>query len=302
LEIFESEFSYIFTQDEFYYIIYNIAMILLTLIASSITAAFLLFCLRNLVSTQGAAVRDKVTYRFRLPKATPPLLAVGLCIIQISLLSSELLNSILHSLFNIARDTSFDYLYFPETAFGIVLYFTAIVLMPAFIEEFIFRYIMLNALKKYGNVFAIITTSVLFGFLHARASAFFYATAIGFFSAYIAIKTKSIWFSIILHALVNATSLTFQYVAAQTFPDEIYNLIYFLFLGVISVVSLIYIIILIRKRKDLSLNDPENYAHIENRRKLLFFFNAASIIFFILVILKSADEYVFTNIANNIKL
>ena len=296
--IFQSDFSYLFSPDEFYYIIINIASILLTLAASSITVAFLIFCLRNMVSEQGAAVRDKISYKFRLPENPLPLLAVGLCIIQTSLILSEFFNFILRYFFDITRDMSFDLLYFPETIFGIILYFITIVVMPAFIEEYIFRYIMLNALKKYGNVFAILTTAVLFGFLHARTSAFFYATAIGLFSAYIAIKTKSIWFSVILHALVNATSFVFQYVAAQPFPDETYNLIYYLFMSVISIISFIYMIVLIRNRKDLKLNTPSNYAHIENKRKLIFFFNAASIIFFILVILKSVEEYGFTNISN----
>ena len=302
LGVFQSDFTYLFTPDEFNYIIYNIATILLTLIASSVTVAFLLFCLRNLVSAQGVVVRDKVTYRFKLPKAALPLLSVGLCIIQVSIISSEFFNHLLNILFNITRDTSFDFLYFPETVFGIVLYFITIVIMPAFIEEFIFRYIMLNALKKYGNVFAIITTSVLFGFLHARTSAFFYATAIGFFSAYIAIKTRSIWFSVILHALVNATSFTFQYFAFQSFPDETYNLIYYIFMAVISVISLIYMIVIINKRKELKLSEPQNYTHIENKRKLIYFFNIASIIFFILVILKSAEEYGLANIAHNINM
>ena len=293
LGFFQSDFAYLFSPDELHYIFYNIASVLLTLTASSITIVFLIFCLRNLVFEQSITVRDKISYKFKFPKNTAPLLAMGLLIIQLSLILSEVFNYFLYYFFGIGLDRSFDYLYFPETIFGVILYFFTIVIMPAFIEEFIFRYIMLNALKKYGNTFAIITTSLLFGFLHARTSAIFYATAIGFFTAYIAIKTRSIWFSIILHAIVNATSFFFQYVAVQPITDAEYDIIYFSFISVISIISLIYTIILIRKKKNLKLSLPGNYTHIENKRKLMFFFNAAAIIFFILVIIKSAGDYGF---------
>ena len=299
--IYQSDFIYIFSPDELYYITVNIATIILTLIASAITVVFLNFCLRNFNSAQNSNVLtsyDKISFKFKLPKNTFALLIVGLCIIQLSLFISEFLNKILNYFFDITRSSLYDFMYFPETLFGAVLYFVTIVIMPAFIEEYIFRYIMLNALKKYGHVFAIITTAVLFGFLHARTSAFFYATAIGFFSAYIAIKTKSIWFSIILHAVVNANSFIFQYIAVQPFTDFVYNMIYFIFINVISIIALIYLIILIIKKKNLKLSSPVNYIHIENRRKIVFFFNAASVIFFILVILKSAEEYGFVNISN----
>jgi len=298
-DIIQPEFVYNLPIDEINYIFYSIASIILSVIASSVTVIFLLIFLRRFTSEPEVTVIDKITYKFKLPENTLFLLIIGICIIQFSSNLSVFFNYFLEYCFGIIQ-TIPDDLFFPETVSGIILYFISIVVMPALIEEFMFRYIMLNALKKYGHTFAIVATSILFGFLHARTSAFFYATAIGFFLAYVAIKTKSIWFSVILHALVNFTAFIFQFVASLPITDYEYSVIYLLFLSVISFISLIYSLVLITKKKNLKLGAPENYTHIENKKKLIFFFNAAAIIFFILVIAKSAGYYGFEKISDNI--
>ena len=286
------EYYYMVSPDELYYILYNVVLIFIMVITSFITCVFLMLCLRKFGPKPDMyEYRDKVSYQFKLPKNTVALLFAGVCIVQFSVILNMLMNFALKSIFGISPESLPD-MYFPQTVFGVILYFITMVILPAFLEEFIFRYLMLNALKKYGNAFAIITTSVLFGFAHARASAFIYATAVGIFMAYIAIKTKSMWFPMILHAAINAVSFAFQYVAALSFmTGETVDTIYFMFLTFISLVCLIYLITLIIKRRESGLNAPENQVNIKKSQKLLFFFNIASIIFFVLVILKSMEEY-----------
>jgi len=240
---------------------------------------------------------EKITYKFKLPKNTPFLLITGVCIIEFSSFVYLFVNYLLEKLFSVVPIPLSDFqLYFPQTGFGIVLYFISLVIIPAFAEEFVCRYIMLNILKKHGNIFAIIVTSVFFGFMHARVSAFIYATAIGVFLAYIAIKTKSIWFPVIMHAVVNSVSFIFQYLYSLPNFTESAEIIYFIFLSVISLISFIYLLILIVKRKEPELKNPENYMHVTNKHKLIFFFNIASLIFFVLAILRSFEDYTFLNI------
>ena len=66
-----------------------------------------------------------------------------------------------------------------------------------------FRGIMLNKIRIYGDKVAIITTAILFGLFHANFSQFFYAVALGLVFAYVTLKTRTIKYSIILHIAVN---------------------------------------------------------------------------------------------------
>ena len=297
-KILQSDFVYSYPPEEINYIFTNIIIIITSVIATFITGAFLIFWLRKIDGKSRNYDRDKISWKIKLPKNTVALIAVGLCLVQICIYLFSVFSVVLKDWFGIAENPLYgDDSYFPKSFIGIILYFITIVIIPAFTEEFIFRYLMLNSLKKYGNTFAIIVTAVLFGFAHARASAFLYATAIGFFTAYLAIKTKSIWFSIILHAAVNAVSFTLQYTASLSFfKDDTLDLIYFIFLTVISAISCIYLIILSIKRKETGLEESGNYINIRRKHKLIYFFNAATVIFFILVLMKSAEEYVFLHI------
>lgn len=287
--------------DEFHHIMTDVVMIITTAAASLITGFFIIFCLGRFAAAKpgqsgyGEDPGRILLGRFALPKNAPALFAVGLCISQFSLYIYMFADYILYSAFGLDSGI-YAYggdSYFPVSAAGVILYFIAIVITPAVFEEFIFRYIMLNSLKKYGNVFAITATSILFGFAHGRVSAFFYATAVGFFSAYIAVKTKSIWFPVILHAAVNCISFFSHYMSDRLLMEEkTLDIIYFLFLTFISAVSFIYLLITASRRR-IPL-PGEKRVYISNGRKVFFFFNAASVIFFIITFIRGAEEYGFS--------
>ena len=288
--------------DEINYIIVNIVIITTAAIASLVTGTFIILCVKTFADPYANAsagfgpapdIKDKISFKFILPKNTFALLAAGLCIVQFSVFIYTFFSYIMYFIFGISSYSQSHYeSYFPYTVLGIVLYFISVVIIPSFFEEFVFRYVMLNSLRKYGNTFAIIVTSLLFGFAHARMSAFVYATAVGFFSAYIAIKTKSIWFPIILHAVVNGTSFLLQYLSARVIEDEgVMNIFYFSFLTFISAVTFIYLLSLIIKRRESGLAPPGSHIYISKVRKFIFFFNAATLIFFILSIIRSLEDY-----------
>lgn len=71
------------------------------------------------------------------------------------------------------------------------------------IEELVFRKLLLDRVKPFGDRIAILYTGIAFGLYHMNFYQFFYAAAIGFIFAYITLRTGSIKYSIILHMLVN---------------------------------------------------------------------------------------------------
>ncbi len=77
-----------------------------------------------------------------------------------------------------------------------------VLLAPVF-EEYMFRKIICDRLVKYGQGMAIIMSGFMFGLFHGNFNQFFYAAAIGFFFAFIYVKTGEIKYTIGLHMMVN---------------------------------------------------------------------------------------------------
>ncbi len=70
-------------------------------------------------------------------------------------------------------------------------------------EELIFRKLLLDKLRRYGDVPAILMTGLAFGLFHMNLSQFFYAAALGFIFAYVTIRTNTVRYSILLHCMIN---------------------------------------------------------------------------------------------------
>jgi len=257
--------------------------------AVSIASAVLILFLRKFKTNADIDINNRVSFKFKMPKNALMLMIVGLAIMYMFVSVSIVFDSFL-GLFGIGKIIFDDAPFFPQTGIGIFMYFFALVVTPSIVEEFFCRYLILNALRKYGDGFAITVSSVFFGLLHGRTNAFFFATAIGFFLAYFAIKTKSIWFPIILHAFINSMAIFWHFVSDLT-NEGLFNFIFWSTLAIIFALAIIYVIILIAKKKDLSLVQRKDYIHIGSGRKLFVFFNVATIIFIILALLQSSFEY-----------
>lgn len=71
------------------------------------------------------------------------------------------------------------------------------------VEELVFRKVLLDRLRNYGDVTAILVSGLCFGFYHGNIAQFLYASALGFIFAYVVIKTEDIRYTIALHITIN---------------------------------------------------------------------------------------------------
>ena len=100
------------------------------------------------------------------------------------------------------------------------LLFIALSVGAPIVEELIFRgYILDSFRSNFSDKIAIISSGVLFGFMHWDPFFAFFdiypigATAIGgFLYAWLRIKTGSLWPSIICHSLWNGTIFLFEFI------------------------------------------------------------------------------------------
>lgn len=98
----------------------------------------------------------------------------------------------------------------PATPLRILLYFISSVILPAFVEEMIFRGYILHLLLPHGKTFAIMVSAVLFGLMHLYLPQFLYASMAGILIGYFVVKSGSLWIGIFIHALNNLFSFLFD--------------------------------------------------------------------------------------------
>ena len=77
-----------------------------------------------------------------------------------------------------------------------------VILAPIF-EEIFFRRVVIDRLRRYGDVPAIIFSGLAFGLIHGNFSQFFYATFLGMLFGAIYIHTGKLRHTILLHMVVN---------------------------------------------------------------------------------------------------
>ena len=105
-------------------------------------------------------------------------------------------------------------------------------------EEYVFRKLIIDKLKKYGEFLAIMVSGVTFGLFHGNFNQFIYALVIGMVFAYVYIRTNNILHTIILHAMINfiGSVVGIQIIGSENvLMIQIYSLIVFIiiFVGVI---------------------------------------------------------------------
>ena len=74
------------------------------------------------------------------------------------------------------------------------------------LEELIFRKLMLDRTRGYGEKTAIIFSAICFGLFHGNLTQFLYAACAGLFLGYVYCKTGNVLHTMLMHMLLNATS------------------------------------------------------------------------------------------------
>ena len=100
----------------------------------------------------------------------------------------------------------------PEPTFlSVTLSVLLICLVPAVLEEFLFRGLITQGLKKFGKVTALIVSALLFTFYHMNAAQTPYQLLLGLVFSFVALETGSVIPTTILHFVNNLVVLILCY-------------------------------------------------------------------------------------------
>lgn len=177
------------------------------LIQTAVSFLFLyiipMICAALLLKPKGmcAEVYKKPVYFSNAMGMFPAMYGLSFLVNLLTMLVSYLFrNTDLYKSFNTVNELR------PDNLFCAVVLLVQLVVIAPLFEEFWFRGIVMQSLRPYGNGFAIFVSGLLFGLTHANFSQFFYASVLGICLGYIAVSTKSIITTTVMHAMFNGMS------------------------------------------------------------------------------------------------
>ena len=132
----------------------------------------------------------------------------------------------------------------------LILAIFAVALIPAICEEFLYRGLVLNGLRKYGVWVSVLTSALLFSLMHMNLQQLPYTFILGVIFGLIVYYTRNIWLSIIMHFLNNATAILIMYFATNSSTEFVWWHILVALGCVIVACGIIWLVVWLIKKKD----------------------------------------------------
>lgn len=179
----------------------------------------------------------------------------------------------------------------PVTVPGIVIYVVAMTVVPAFIEEIIFRGIIMQSLRRFGDIFALVASSLIFGIFHLNLIQMPYAFILGLCIGYFVMRTGSLWVGVIIHFVNNSVAVAFEFLYPVMSEETWYiaNSAYNLVCVILSVIALVAILM---KYKDIFRFEPSKSVLAPGKRTV-YFLTSPALIFAMLAAAAMTLPYIY---------
>lgn len=172
---------------------------------------------------------------------------------------------------------------------GVLMGILIPVIIGPILEELIFRKLMIDRIRNYGEKTAIIFSSICFGLFHGNLTQCLFAACIGLFLGYVYCKTGKVLYTMSMHMLMNGfSSVILLIIPLMETPNEdrlavvlVGVIILLLIIGIMTVSGIILLIRWI-KRKLFVLDEsmPECIPQHEVFRTV--YLNPGVILFFLI--------------------
>lgn len=164
--------------------------------------------------------------------------AIGLCML------SNIINSYVLTFFSeIGLSVPESPQTMVNTPASLAINLFTLAVLPALLEEMIYRGYILQTLRSYGNWFAVIISSLLFSLMHGNLRQIPFAFIVGLVLGALYVITDNIWVSIAVHFTNNAVSVLMEYFGfslSEEYVGVFYALVIYglFFVGILAAVVL----------------------------------------------------------------
>lgn len=177
-------------------------------------------------------------------------------VVLISTMIINYISAIFQSIMGITFESGLEDMTAEGPISAIVLTFSLAVI-PAVVEEFCIRGVVLQPLRRYGDKFAIIMSAAIFSILHGNMVQIPYTLVAGIYFGYLCVATGSLWPSIVLHFVNNMFSVI-QLVVMSNYGEKASVAALFIMMGVLAAVGIAGGVIFFNMRYKTTLKQGVN--------------------------------------------
>lgn len=138
----------------------------------------------------------------------------------------------------------------PKDIGGIVLYIINFVLIASVLEELVFRGLVMQPLRRFGDGFALIVSSLAFALLHTSLLKLPYIFLCGLCFGYFVLRTGSLLAGMALH-FTNNLFLVLSDLFTRNLPPRLYTLTQSAMLAMFLLLGIIAAVVLVRKNRGM---------------------------------------------------
>ena len=230
-----------------------------------------------LFKARGFRISDLISFKVPKKEDILPYFLIGISFCAFSNIAVSFMGSFFSS-FGINYEVDFGQK--PSGFLGFMLTTIATAVVPALVEEFACRGIVLGSLRKFGDGFAVICSAVVFGIMHGNFQQMPFAFMVGLVLGFIVVKTDTIWLAVSVHLFNNFASVVFEYLFTDlSVPSQ--NIIYSIYL-IICLLLGIFAVCLI-KDSGKAYKFKEIKLHSKGSKLYKWFFTSPTVIIFIIL-------------------
>lgn len=250
---------------------------IVTMAASALSFWLACFFARGMLRMPRSAA-----YPMRRPKWSIAVPAVFVC------LGTSIIGSYLVSLITMLCESAFGTaptmpdLSAPVEGAGIVTYLISLSVLPAVFEELVFRGVILQSLRRFGDLFALIVSSFLFAVAHGNLIQGPNAMLMGLMIGYFVLRTGSLITGMIIHFVNNLFAGIISLVSQGLSSTQMVWLNGGVTIGYL-VAGIVCIAILMLTQKNMFQFPPSSYPLGMGRRLGAFLLTPCTILFLLLM-------------------
>ncbi len=249
---------------------------LVTLISGNLS---LLLPFQLLVYVTRIPTRKLINFRPFHASVTVPSMFIALGASVVGYMASVMLSSLL-ALFGLQPVMS-D-LSFPEEAASAFLFLLNLTVIAPIVEEIVFRGVIMNLLRRFGDCFALLLSSLLFAAVHMNLVQMPNAFIMGLVIGYFTLCTGSLWTGVCIHMLNNALVMLLNGFL-NIVPVDMQMMVLFAVYALYLAAALISMLLLLKNYPDMFFFHRSSTLSTE-RKKYSTFFSALTMIFCLLTL------------------
>lgn len=134
-----------------------------------------------------------------------------------------------------------------DTPTSLILNLLAVAVLPALLEEMVYRGYVLRTLRGYGDWFAVMVSALMFGLMHGNTTQIPFAFMVGIILGWLYVMTDNIWLPVTVHFCNNAMSVLLSYLHLDmpVADQNLFTLFVFMAVGVMGVLS--FVVLCVRR-------------------------------------------------------